>query len=232
MCWLLGGLLLMWTSRCHLGWREICHLEGFLLGCLEERKVKTQKPAGKRRLYRKGVTKFPSLFDLYTVYLVFCSSFWLEKIALQLQNNENVVWFFVIKRWEFVDICTPWAVKERQRWFGRLTSHPNGYFGERETCFLLQKISPKSCKTKNPEEKKQNNFLEQHLHVSSQTLKHSRGKRQRTVSRKRNLILKKQPQDGAILSLFVCLFSWKMAISGFSVVSTWGLKSSQHPRCL
>lgn len=223
----------MWTSRCHLGWREICHFEGFLLGCLEERKVKTQKNSWEKETLQEGSHKASK--SAWFVYCIpcFCSSFWLEKIALQLQNDENVVWFFVMKRWEFVDICTPWAVKQRQRWFGRLTSHPNGYFGERRTCFCFKnqpKILQNKKKTKKRNKTISLNNIFIFLHKPWNTPE-KKNKKQ-LFPGKETWFKKNNSKDEAILSLFVCLVSWKMAMGGFSVVSTWGLKSSQHPRCL
>lgn len=132
-------------------------LGGVFVGMFGGKKGENAKTSWEKETLQEGShTVSKSVWFVYCIPC-FCSSFWLEKIALQLQNNENVVWFFVIKRWEFVDICTPWAVKERQRWFGRLTSHPNGYFGERETCFCF-KNQPKILQNKKSRRKETKQF--------------------------------------------------------------------------
>lgn len=167
-------------------------LGGFFVGMFGGKKDDT-KNSWERRLYRKGVTKFPSLFDLYT----FFSAFDLKKSHSNSKTMRILFGSSSSKRWEFVDTCAPWAVKQRGRWFGRLKSHPTGYFGERGTCFCF-KNQPKILKNKQILKKRNTT-----ISLNRKNLNTPERKNKNQFPGKETWFKKKQSKDLAILSLFV-----------------------------
>lgn len=103
------------------------------------------------------------------------------------------------------------------------------FWGEGNMC-LIQKSVQNREKQKVPKKRNKTIFLN-NIFIFLHNLETLQRKKQKNSFPEKKLDLKQPQRWGDFVS--VCLScQLEMAMGGFSVVTTWGLKSSQHPRCL